>query len=1304
MKNVQKLLALILAFVFSFTMVSAWPDAAAAEENVSTANRYNVVLVMDKSGSLRDADGVGTDPDGLRFDAMKLFLGLLTETGNKVGAIAFDETIRYDSGLKAVDSLDGKKELVQAVEALGTSYDTDIGLAVLRAAETLSGMKDKNGLPCAILLLTDGMTDFSGNPRSWFLHDRSEAAAQRALQIAQEEGITIHGILLDVDGRAQNGEDEIRFYTDGTRGQIETVSSPEDLTAAFARFYSIINKTEYNNTNRVVFPDQGEVETVFSVPAFGTEEVNIVIEHGNALSRLESIRVTAPDGSDYPVDAHMLEASRFQLIKIPEPMSGRWRVALRGTPGDSVDICMIYNASMSVALGSDAEGETGEVLKPILFRAVVTDTDVNIDEDTLRDIRCELAVKNLSTGETIRYPMDVGADGYSLSLTFDQGGEYEITAVVGLTDFDVRSDSVVLKIDVPQPFAKQSLISDYRSSGLIRDNAWELSLDGLFEDPKGTALSYTLSDDLGGAAEIRDGVLRVKLNELNEKVSFTVTATDAYGLTAVLPVELTVSRPAAKLSDVKDFSDLGSIRDRIWEIPLADLFSDPVGEGLSYVLSDDLGGALSIENGVLRAKLDELGEKASFSVVAADPYGLTTVLPFTLTVSRPVARPGGITDIFGVGSVHDRILEVGLSDLFDDPAGAGLRYTLSDDFGDAITIEDGVLRAKLDELGETVSFAVTATDAYGFSSVLPFDFTVPHPTARPGGVKDISAAGTVHDKIWEVGLADLFKDSAGAGLSYTLSDDLGGAAAIENGVLRVKLDELGEKAAFIVTATDPYGFSAELPFAFNIFRPIPKLDGLNDLSGIGSVQDKIWEVPLANLFDDPTGAGLSYALSDDLGGAAAIGNGVLCVKLDQIDKTASFRVVAEDAYGFSSELPVELVLPSPKAKISAVSDLAAGHIRDNVWELDLDKLFEDSLHSGLTYTLSDDLNGAAAIENGVLSADLEKLPENASFLVTAENAYGQTAELPIVLAVAFPETKLDQQADLLEKGRFSEDGWELDLRTLFEDPTGSGLSYALSNASNGALSLENDVLKIRPEGVESVSFTVTATDENGLSTALPVELVFPSPAARLDSVSDVLGNGQIIGYSWELDLNGLFEDPKGTALCYALSDDCGGAVSIEGSLLTVRPEGTEPMRFTVTATDSMGLKAALPFELRFPAPIAKTDGVADTVKTGLFQKGTWEKELNGLFEDPMGTALSYTLSDDYAGKLRIEDEKLIADCRGIGEADFTVKATDALGLSAEIPFRLAEKDMTWIILCSALPATLVPVIVYFFLHRRKTSK
>ena len=330
MKKFQRFLASLLAFVFSITLASGWSGTADAEENFSLANRYNVMLVVDKSGSLRDIDGVGTDPDGLRFDALRLFLGLLTEKGNNVGLIAFDEAIRFDSGLQSISSMADKEALVEAVEALGTSYDTDIGSAVLRASEMLSGMRESNGLPCVIMLLTDGMTDFAPDKPVQILKERSSAAAQKALEIAQREDITIHGLLLNVDGRSINGEEEVRYFTDGTRGQLETVSSPEDLTAAFARFYSIINHTEYDGTHRIVFPAQGEVEASFPVPGFGAEEVNIVIECDRGSVRPEDICVIAPDGQEYGIEDHILETSRFLLLKIPEPQTGEWEITLKG--------------------------------------------------------------------------------------------------------------------------------------------------------------------------------------------------------------------------------------------------------------------------------------------------------------------------------------------------------------------------------------------------------------------------------------------------------------------------------------------------------------------------------------------------------------------------------------------------------------------------------------------------------------------------------------------------------------------------------------------------------------------------------------------------------------------------------------------------------------------------------------------------------------------------------------------------------------------------------------------------------------
>ena len=1022
MKKFQRFLASLLAFVFSITLASGWSGTADAEENFSLANRYNVMLVVDKSGSLRDIDGVGTDPDGLRFDALRLFLGLLTEKGNNVGLIAFDEAIRFDSGLQSISSMADKEALVEAVEALGTSYDTDIGSAVLRASEMLSGMRESNGLPCVIMLLTDGMTDFAPDKPVQILKERSSAAAQKALEIAQREGITIHGLLLNVDGRSINGEEEVRYFTDGTRGQLETVSSPEDLTAAFARFYSIINHTEYDGTHRIVFPAQGEVEASFPVPGFGAEEVNIVIECDRGSVRPEDICVIAPDGQEYGIEGHILETSRFLLLKIPEPQAGEWGITLKGNPGDTVDVCMIYNASMSVSLISEADN-VFEVLKPLCLKAFVSDTDGNVTGERLKNIVCTLAVTDLSTGATTTYPMTAEDGHYSCILTFDQGGEYELKAIVDLHDFEVLSNVLAADIAVPSPTATHDAVSDFTELGSLHDNLWELPLDGLFEDPKGGAFSYTLSNTLGGAAEIEDGILRVDLQKLGENASFSVLATDSYGLSVALPIDFVVELPGAKLAEVSSVSDAGAVTDNIWEVPLADLFDDPAGSGLSYTL-DDPSGTAEIVDGVLRVKL---GQPAAFSVTATDSRGLSTSLPFDLSVDLPGTKLEQVSDPFAIGQFRNNAWELDLEDCFEGAQGADLTYTISGNPGDAVTIENNTLRVIPGALDGAASFTVTATDSNGLAVTLPFELSFTAPTANHS--------------------------------SLSLSD--------------------------------------------------------------GEISGGNWTLPLEGLFNDPTGQGLQYTLSDDFG-------------------------------------------------------------------------------------------GRVTVENSVLQADLSKLGKNTAFVLTATDSLGQSTQLSVELAPAFPEAKADQISDPLAAGRFENDYWELPLTPLFDDPAGSGLRYSVS-------------------------------------------------------------------------------------------DDLGGKVTIEDDVLRVRPEGDDSAVFTLTATNAQGLQAQLPFDLRFPSPVVKSDGISETVKTGLFQKGSWELRLPELFEDPKQTSLEYSLSDDHGGSMKIEDKTLQADCRGIGEANVTVRATDTIGLSAELPVKLVEQNMTWIILMIALLVLLL-LIALFFLRKRAGRK
>ena len=459
--------------------------------------------------------------------------------------------------------------------------------------------------------------------------------------------------------------------------------------------------------------------------------------------------------------------------------------------------------------------------------------------------------------------------------------------------------------------------------------------------------------------------------------------------------------------------------------------------------------------------------------------------------------------------------------------------------------------------------------------------------------------------------------------------------------------------------------------------------------------DNVWEVPLADLFDDPAGDGLTYTLNDP-SGAAEIADGVLRVKLGQ---PAAFSVTAADANGLTASLPFDISVVLPEAKLAQISDpLTIGQFRSNAWELDLTECFESPNGADLTYSISENSGGDVTIENETLRVIPGEIDGAVSFSVTATDSSGLTATLPFDLS--FDSPAANHTSLSLNSGEIIGDCWTLQLDGLFNDPAGRGLQYSLSDDFGGKVTIENSVLQANLRELDdNAAFILTATDTLGRSAQLPVELSPVFPKAKAAQVSDPLASGRFENNYWEVPLASLFDDPGDTGLRYSLSDNLGGKVTIEDDILRVRPEGVETAAFILTAVNAQGLHEELPFDLRFPAPAAKIEGIADSVKTGLFQKGIWELNLSEVFEDPKNTSLEYSLSDDFNGALKIEDQMLQADCRGIGKADFTVRATDSLGLSAELPVKLVEQNMTWLILLIALLVLLLLTALFFFRRR-----
>ena len=91
MKSGIRRVAAVIMTVMLLTALGAVSVSASSVQQYSHGklSRFNIQIVIDGSGSLvtgKDA----TDPSGLRYDAINLFLALLTNEGNDVGAIVFD--------------------------------------------------------------------------------------------------------------------------------------------------------------------------------------------------------------------------------------------------------------------------------------------------------------------------------------------------------------------------------------------------------------------------------------------------------------------------------------------------------------------------------------------------------------------------------------------------------------------------------------------------------------------------------------------------------------------------------------------------------------------------------------------------------------------------------------------------------------------------------------------------------------------------------------------------------------------------------------------------------------------------------------------------------------------------------------------------------------------------------------------------------------------------------------------------------------------------------------------------------------
>ena len=552
-KKLTALPALVLTLVLVLTLLMPAGAAAEAPGQLAdalpsgTANRFNVMLVLDASVSMNESDS-----RGLRYEALRLFNNLLPNEGNSLGGVVFSTAVDRETGPDPVNGPSEKDAVVRTIRDVPAPGGwTNIGAGLDTALDRLEE-KGNPELPSVIILLSDGNT-------AMYTDELTRAAAgvrDEAVRRAREAEVPVYSICLNCNGTADSSEME--RISDETGGVFTEVRRAEDLNRVFEVFYELIYRSSSVTLADGVFPPDGVLDTPFEVPGFGVEEVNVVFQ-GYA----SEAALTRPDGSVY--EAEMQRYETFSAIKMTEIIPGEWSLRTKGISGDRIRIEVIYNTNLTVTLYLNPEGEELDPVEPVNFTARLSagETEAGDYEDYL-GFEAELVTYGPDGAELERLPMTVGNNGFEARSRFEEG-TYTFETVVTGNSLNKASERVgpirfvtperpaatptPAPTPTPTPTPNTAPAADPRTVQktvliwpVIGGNL-RLNMNTLVSDREGDVLRYTASSaDLEEGREYTlssSGSLNVKLSNFRlENGSVDIRATDAGGLSCDVTVRV----------------------------------------------------------------------------------------------------------------------------------------------------------------------------------------------------------------------------------------------------------------------------------------------------------------------------------------------------------------------------------------------------------------------------------------------------------------------------------------------------------------------------------------------------------------------------------------------------------------------------------------------------------------------------------------------------------------------------------------------------------------------------------------------
>jgi len=519
----KKLVAALLVAVM--LAMSCMPVFAESNDD-AVKNRYNVVFVTDESGSMNS-----TDPNRLRYEAIRRFVALMAQQGNSVGSVNFASDIIAIQEVAPISGFAEKEAFVEELLIGSPSGWTNIGAGLMEAVEMLNRSANQEN-PSAIILLTDGNTDMpTDDELQKSLNEKAEA-----IELARQSGYQIFTISLNVNGTADNTE--LMQIANATGGEFQEVTKAEDLEDIQTMYYKMIfGAVEGDDAEDITVNDEGYAEKKFDVPGIGVEEFNVLLE-----GEVSDYSLTDPEGFTYAganLDAISMTGQGFTVIKVENPIGGTWTVAVHGDPGTQVNFRLLYNSDFYLSTSISPEGEY-KLNQSVTFRLTVCDRSGPIAEAE-RYVGFSAQLHLTVNGKEEVYDMRLDNGGFAYDIELAEQGTYHAYMTATNGDYSSTSDEIYeLNVENAPPIASGEEFAGHANIWPVVGGTATIDLSNAAVDPDGDALTYVVESTAFLPEDYTlEGATLTIHNFSIPKGSFTIRVTDPYG--AFCTVEATAT-------------------------------------------------------------------------------------------------------------------------------------------------------------------------------------------------------------------------------------------------------------------------------------------------------------------------------------------------------------------------------------------------------------------------------------------------------------------------------------------------------------------------------------------------------------------------------------------------------------------------------------------------------------------------------------------------------------------------------------------------------------------------------------------